>query len=118
MIELKDIMSHVKRRKQDYEERMASIKEGREGREKYGSRKGKKDKAVSSTNREKSKKKNIMMMVHKRSVKAKSKMSLREKQVSNFTLCICRFNIFLDCPESTSCEAAKSQVAIRIKLYY
>ncbi|KAJ3105443.1 Protein SDA1 [Phlyctochytrium planicorne] len=70
------------KKKMTYEERMQSIQAGREGREKYGSRKGfnKEDKGASKTNREKSKSKNIMMMVHKRTVKGKAKRSLREKQ--------------------------------------
>ena len=67
------------RRKDDYEARLASIKEGREGR-KYGSKKGK-DERSSTTNREKSKKnKPMTMLVHKRSVKGKKTRSLREKQ--------------------------------------
>lgn len=51
--------------KQTYEERMESIQKGREGREKFGSKKGKKNKEVasSSTNREKSRNKPIMMAV-------------------------------------------------------
>jgi hypothetical protein len=52
-----------KKTKADYEERMDSIKKGREGRDKFGSLKGKKRKEApsSSTNREKSKNKPIMM---------------------------------------------------------
>lgn len=69
------------RRKDDYEARMESIKAGREGR-KFGSRKGS-DERTSSTNKEKSKKnKAFMMIVHKRSVKSKAKVSLRDKQRS------------------------------------
>lgn len=59
------IMGPRKKTKQDYEERMASIQKGREGREKFGSMKGKK-KGVnpsSSTNREKARNKPIMMAV-------------------------------------------------------
>lgn len=56
-----DILGPRKKAKADYEERMASINSGREGREKYGSRKGKKNKEVasSSTNRQKAKGKNF-----------------------------------------------------------
>lgn len=56
-----DILGPRKKAKADYEERMASINSGREGREKYGSRKGKKNKDVasSSTNRQKAKGKNF-----------------------------------------------------------
>lgn len=60
-----EILGPRKRVKQDYEERMASIQKGREGREKFGSKKGKKDKEVksSSTNREKARNKPLMMAV-------------------------------------------------------
>ncbi|KAJ3114522.1 Protein SDA1 [Phlyctochytrium bullatum] len=71
------------KRKMTYEERMESIQAGREGRDKFGSKKGlkKQEKGASTTNREKSKKnKNIMMMVHKKTIKGKAKRSLREKQ--------------------------------------
>jgi len=58
-----EILGPRKRAKQDYEERMESIRKGREGREKFGSLKGKKqkEKASSSTNREKARNKPIMM---------------------------------------------------------
>ncbi|ODQ66545.1 severe depolymerization of actin [Nadsonia fulvescens var. elongata DSM 6958] len=69
--------------KQLREERIAHQAEGREGREKFGSRKGKRDDADhSTTNREKARKKNFMMMIHKRDVQGKSKMSLKDKQRS------------------------------------
>ncbi|KAI9250282.1 SDA1-domain-containing protein [Sporodiniella umbellata] len=73
------ILGPRKKTKQDYQQRMASIQEGREGREKFGSNKGKKEKG-STTNREKSRNKNIMMMVHKQAVVWKSKRSLFDKQ--------------------------------------
>lgn len=74
-----DLTVHIKRKRSDYEERMESIKRGREGRLKFGSRKGKERSSV--TNAEKSKKnKAFMMIVHKRSVQNKAKKSLREKQ--------------------------------------
>jgi len=73
------ILGPRKKAKQDYEERMASIREGREGREKFGSKKGKTERG-STTNREKSRNKNFLMISHKRSVVAKSKASLHDKQ--------------------------------------
>ena len=74
-------MGPAKHKKQNKEERMASIMEGREDREKYGSKRGKRDSSMrSTTNKEKSRKKNFVMMIHKRSVKGKQKMSLRDKQ--------------------------------------
>ncbi|KAG7193000.1 Severe Depolymerization of Actin [Scheffersomyces spartinae] len=66
--------------KQLREERIAHAQEGREGREKFGSRKGKRDVAHSTTNREKARKKNFVMMIHKRAVQGKAKLSLRDRQ--------------------------------------
>ncbi len=65
--------------KADYEARMAAIKAGREGREKFGTRK-KGNARSSTTNKEKSKGKNFLMMAHKSSVKGKKKLSLRQRQ--------------------------------------
>ncbi|KAG0796007.1 hypothetical protein G6F16_000503 [Rhizopus arrhizus] len=73
------ILGPRKKTKQDYQQRMASIQEGREGREKFGSNKGKKERG-STTNREKARNKNFMMIAHKQSVVSKSKRSLFEKQ--------------------------------------
>lgn len=66
--------------KQTREERLAKVLEGREGREKFGSRKGKIEGQHSTTNREKQRKKNFVMMIHKRSVSGKQKMSMRDRQ--------------------------------------
>ncbi|ODV75465.1 Sda1p [Cyberlindnera jadinii NRRL Y-1542] len=66
--------------KQLREERIAHAQEGREDREKFGSRKGKRDAPHSTTNREKARKKNFVMMIHKRDVQGKAKKSLRDKQ--------------------------------------
>lgn len=66
--------------KQTREERIKSIAEGREGREKFSSRRGKRDGVHSTTNREKARKKNFVMMIHKKSVQGKQKMSLRDRQ--------------------------------------
>ncbi|KAF9948660.1 Protein SDA1 [Modicella reniformis] len=79
-ISIGSIIGPRKKAKQDYEERMESIKSGREGREKFGSRKGTNERG-STTNKEKSKGKNFMMIAHKREVREKKKMSLRQKQI-------------------------------------
>lgn len=71
---------NVDRRKMNKKERMAAIMEGREDREKFGSRKGRRDTQRSTTNREKERKKNFVMMIHKKSVQGKKKMSLRDRQ--------------------------------------
>ncbi|KAI8086691.1 SDA1-domain-containing protein [Halteromyces radiatus] len=75
------ILGPRKKMKQDYEARMASIQEGREGREKFGSKKGNKDRG-STTNREKARNKNFQMVSQKNSVLWKSKRSLFDKQKS------------------------------------
>ncbi|KAF8558438.1 protein required for actin cytoskeleton organization and cell cycle progression [Imleria badia] len=77
-----DILGPRKKAKADYAERVASIEKGREGREKYGSLKGKKKKETpsSSTNREKARNKPIMMILSSGAVRGKKKASLREKQ--------------------------------------
>lgn len=62
------------------EEKLASVMEGREGRDKFGSGKGKRENVRSTTNKEKARKKNFVMMIHKRGVQGKRKMSLRDKQ--------------------------------------
>lgn len=61
---------------------MASVQSGREGREKFGSLKGKKNKVnpSSTTNREKARKKPFMMVMASGAVRGKKKASLREKQ--------------------------------------
>lgn len=77
-----DILGPRKKAKADYAERMASIQKGRQGREKFGSMKGKQKKVnpSSSTNREKARNKPIMMILSSGAVKGKKKASLREKQ--------------------------------------
>lgn len=77
-----DILGPKKRVKADYAERMASVAKGREGREKFGSAKGKKkrDLPSSTTNREKKRNKPIMMVMGSNAVRSKKKASLRDKQ--------------------------------------
>lgn len=77
-----EIIGVRKRVRDTYEERMASIQAGREGREKFGSRKGqhKAEKGSSTTNYEKRKTKNFMMTLHSSKVKSKKNASLRDKQ--------------------------------------
>lgn len=76
-----DILGPRKKAKADYEERVASIARGREGREKFGSQRGKKKGTPSSsTNREKARNKPIMMIMGSKGVRGKKKQSLHEKQ--------------------------------------
>lgn len=76
------ILGPRKKQKADYNERMASIAKGREGREKFSSSKGKRHKASmsSSTNKEKQKAKPMMMARQSGAVRAKRMASLKEKQ--------------------------------------
>ena len=77
-----DILGPRKKAKSDYAEWMASIEKGREGREKFGSLKGKKHKEApsSTTNRQKKKNKPLMMVMASREVRGKKKASLMDKQ--------------------------------------
>jgi protein SDA1 len=77
-----DILGPRKKAKADYAERIASVEKGREGRDKFGSAKGKKKKDApsSSTNREKARNKPIMMIMASGAVRGKKKASLRDKQ--------------------------------------
>lgn len=77
-----DILGPRKKAKADYAERMESIQKGREGREKFGSSKGKQKSGTisSSTNREKARQKPLMMILASGAVRNKKKASLRDKQ--------------------------------------
>ncbi|KIO21269.1 hypothetical protein M407DRAFT_10468 [Tulasnella calospora MUT 4182] len=77
-----DLLGPRKKPKANYEERMASIQEGREGRQKFASKKGKimKENPSSSTNREKRKNKPIMMVLASQGVRSKKTLSLAAKQ--------------------------------------
>ena len=78
LVDLANIEMIHKKRKHDKESRLATVIEGRTDREKFGSRKSKMDPFASTTNKEKMKSKNFMMMKHK--LKFKSKRSFVEKQ--------------------------------------
>ncbi|KAG8851979.1 Severe Depolymerization of Actin [Tulasnella sp. 330] len=77
-----DLLGPRKKARATYEERIASIQEGREGRGTFGSKKGKKQKEnpSSSTNREKKRNKPLMMVLGSQGVKSKKQASLRDKQ--------------------------------------
>lgn len=74
-----EIQGPVKRERRTLEERLETVLAGREGREKFGSRKGDK-KGGGSTNKKKLKSKSNSMVIHKR--RKRNKMSRREKQIS------------------------------------
>lgn len=80
LVSLRDIEKLVKNPRSTKESRLASIKEGREGREKFGGRKKKKGEFASQSNKEKRKNKVFNMVKHK--LKRKQKRSFREKQIA------------------------------------
>lgn len=75
-----EILGARRKAKMDYAERMAHIQAGREGREKFGSSKGKKknEKAHSTTNEEKKRTKNFLMSRNSKSVRTKKAASLKD----------------------------------------
>lgn len=73
-----DLQGPIKRERKNHAERMESVLSGREGREKFGSRKGL-NKGGGSTNKQKLKSKSNAMVIHKR--RKKSKMSRRDRQL-------------------------------------
>ncbi|PVU91998.1 hypothetical protein BB559_003904 [Furculomyces boomerangus] len=83
-IDASDILGEYhsrKRAKASYEERLASIQTGREGREKYSSKKSKRESDGRSTsNKEKRKTKSFKMIAHKQGNVVKGKRSLVQKR--------------------------------------
>uniref|UniRef100_A0A147BSR7 Protein SDA1 n=1 Tax=Ixodes ricinus TaxID=34613 RepID=A0A147BSR7_IXORI len=79
LVSLKDIEKLSKNPRSTKESRLATVLEGREGREKYGYRQ-KKGEFASRTNKEKRKTKAFAMIKHK--VKRKVKRSFRDKQIA------------------------------------
>ncbi|KAI8483848.1 Protein SDA1 [Branchiostoma belcheri] len=78
---LSDIERIHKKPRTDKESRLATVQAGREGREKFGSKKQrKKNQRSGTTNKEKQKNKAFMMMKQKRQVRGKGKRSFRDKQ--------------------------------------
>lgn len=78
-VDPEDLQGPLKRERKTLAERLERVKEGREGRKKFGSRKGL-NKGGGSTNKKKLKTKSNSMVIHKR--RKRSKMSRREKQIS------------------------------------
>jgi protein SDA1 len=80
LVDLAAIENIHKKRRHDKEARLETVREGQEGREKFGSRKGKMNPYASTSNKEKRKGKNFMMLKHK--IKTKKKKSFKEQQFS------------------------------------
>ena len=78
LVDLANIEMIHKKRKHDKDSRLATVMEGREGREKFGSRKAKVSEHASTTNKQKLKNKSFMMLKHK--FKGKAKKSFVDKQ--------------------------------------
>jgi len=78
IVRLKSIEMIYKKRKHDKETRVGTIMEGREGRDKFGTKKSKLNPQASSTNKQKLKNKAFAMVKHK--VRGKQKQSFCTKQ--------------------------------------
>lgn len=79
-----DIEGPRKKAKQDLEARLASVAEGRKDREKFGSKKGNRsEEGRSTTNREKARKKNFLMVKHRKDIQGKSmkKLTIKRKEL-------------------------------------
>lgn len=79
-----DIEGPRKKAKQDLEARLASIAEGRKDRAAFGSRKGQRtEEGRSTTNKEKARKKNFLMVKHRRDIQGKSmkKLTIKRKEL-------------------------------------
>ncbi|XP_067633966.1 protein SDA1 homolog isoform X2 [Eurosta solidaginis] len=77
-VKLNSIEMIYKKRKHDKESRLETVKAGRQDREKFGWKDGRKNENSSKTNRENRKNKNFQMMRHK--ARSKVKKSFRDKQ--------------------------------------
>ncbi|XP_076272970.1 SDA1 domain containing protein Mys45A [Rhynchophorus ferrugineus] len=80
LVKLSDIENIYKKRKHDKQTRVQTMKKGQEDREKFGYKDGRVNIHCSKTNREKSKKKNFLMIKHK--VHGKVKRSFKDKQIA------------------------------------
>lgn len=77
-VKLNSIEMIYKKRKHDKESRLETVMAGRQDREKFGWKDGRKNENSSKTNRENRKRKNFVMMRHK--ARSKVKKSFRDKQ--------------------------------------
>ncbi|XP_068948112.1 protein SDA1 homolog [Petaurus breviceps papuanus] len=82
LLSLRDIEHLHKKPKSDKETRLATAMAGRTDRKEFVKKKTKLNPFASSTNKEKKKQKNFMMMRHSRNVRSKTKRSFREKQLA------------------------------------
>uniref|UniRef100_A0A6I8QPY4 Protein SDA1 n=1 Tax=Xenopus tropicalis TaxID=8364 RepID=A0A6I8QPY4_XENTR len=82
LLSLRDIEHLHKKPKSDKETRLATVMAGRTDRKEFVRKKSKMNPHASSTNKEKKKNKNFMMMRYSQNIRSKNKRSFRDKQVS------------------------------------
>nr|XP_060635364.1 protein SDA1 homolog [Anolis sagrei ordinatus] len=82
LLSLRDIEHLHKKPKSDKETRLATAMAGRTDRKDFVKKKAKLNPFASTTNKEKKKQKNFMMMRYSHNVRTKNKRSFREKQVA------------------------------------
>lgn len=83
LLSLRDIVRLHKKPKSDKETRLAMAMAGKTDQKEFVRKKTKMNPFSSSTNKEKKKQKNFMMMRYSHNVRSKNKRSFREKQVSS-----------------------------------
>ncbi|XP_073680803.1 protein SDA1 homolog [Garra rufa] len=82
LISLRDIERLHKKPKSDKETRLATAMAGRTDRKDYVKKRSKLNPFASTSNKEKKRKKNFIMMKHSQNVRTKSKRSFRDKQIA------------------------------------
>lgn len=82
LLSLRDIERLHKKPKSDKETRLATAMAGKTDRKEFVRKKTKMNPFSSSTNKEKKKQKNFMMMRYSQNVRSKTKRSFREKQLA------------------------------------
>ncbi|XP_060791348.1 protein SDA1 homolog isoform X2 [Neoarius graeffei] len=82
LLTLRDIERLHKKPKSDKETRLATAMAGRTDRKEFVRKRNKLNPYASTSNREKRKKKNFMMMKQSQNIRTKSKRSFREKQIA------------------------------------
>ncbi|XP_051533853.1 protein SDA1 homolog [Myxocyprinus asiaticus] len=82
LLSLRDIEHLHKKPKSDKETRLATAMAGRTDRKEFIKKRSKLNPYASTSNKEKKRKKNFMMMRHSQNVRTKGKRSFREKQIA------------------------------------
>lgn len=82
LLSLRDIEHLHKKPKSDKETRLATVKAGKTDRKEFVRKKTKMNPHASTTNKEKKKNKNFMMMRYSQNIRSKNKRSFRDKQIA------------------------------------